>query len=57
MIFVKPCKKYNLHFIYRIPDYYLDERKRRKIMEDLGFPFRKKIRLPEDIDNEEVSSV
>jgi hypothetical protein len=37
--------------IFRIPENYLSERKRRKIMEDLGMPFRKREKLPEDIED------
>lgn len=36
-----------------IPDYFLGERKRRKILEDLGVEYRKKVQLPEDIQDEE----
>jgi pleiotropic regulator 1 len=36
-----------------IPDYLIGERKRRKILEDLGVEYRKKIKLPEDIVDEE----
>ena len=46
-----------LIFPYRIPDYFLEERKRRKILEDLGVSYRKKIRLPEDVEEEEEQKV
>ena len=37
----------------KIENYHLDERKRRKILENLGFDYRKRVKLPEDIDDEE----
>mmetsp|Transcript_4685 Transcript_4685/g.4368 ORF Transcript_4685/g.4368 Transcript_4685/m.4368 type:complete len:220 (+) Transcript_4685:2-661(+) len=36
-----------------IPDYFIDERKRRKLLEDLKIKYRKRVRLPEDIQEEE----
>lgn len=42
---------------FRIPNYHLDERKRRKLLEDLGVKYRKRVRLPEDVEEEEELKV